>query len=376
MINRQRLADEFISLVRIDSLTKQERKMADALLRKLKDMGLEPYEDDTASKIGGDAGNVICYVKGKKQKPALMLMAHMDTVVPGISKKPVIDGDIIKTDGTTVLGGDDAAGIAVILETVKSLMEDKTPFADIFLVFTVAEESGLFGARNLDLSRIPADYAIILDEGGDIGTVAVKAPHYNRFKVTFIGKAAHAGLEPEKGLNAIMMAAKAIAGMPHFGRIDEESTSNIGIIKGGQVRNIVCETCEIEGEVRSVSEKKLNTYTDEILNHFKRVSEKMGGTVKIEVEKMYPGFNIKESDDIISLLKEASEESEIPLKLIATGGGSDTNIFNGEGIPAINISVGMTNVHSTNEYIRISDMEKACRFLTAVIKSAYNRNKS
>jgi len=376
MINRQRLADEFISLVRIDSLTKQERKMADALLRKLKDMGLEPYEDDTASKIGGDAGNVICYVKGKKQKPALMLMAHMDTVVPGISKKPVIDGDIIKTDGTTVLGGDDAAGIAVILETVKSLMEDKTPFADIFLVFTVAEESGLFGSRNLDLSRIPADYAIILDEGGDIGTVAVKAPHYNRFKVTFIGKAAHAGLEPEKGLNAIMMAAKAIAGMPHFGRIDEESTSNIGIIKGGQVRNIVCDTCEIEGEVRSVSEEKINRYTDEILDHFKNVSEEMGGTIKIELEKMYPGFDIKESDDIISLLKEASEASDIPLKLHATGGGSDTNIINGAGIPAINTSVGMTNVHSTNEYIRISDMEKACRFLTAIIKAAYGRSKS
>lgn len=373
MINRQRLTDEFINLVKIDSLTRQERKMADALLRKLKDMGLEPYEDDTASKIGGDAGNVICHVKGKKQKPALLLMAHMDTVVPGISKNPVIDGDIIKTDGKTVLGGDDAAGIAVILETVRSLIEDKTPFGDIYLVFTVAEESGLFGARNLDLSKIPADYAIILDEGGDIGTVAVKAPQYNRFHVTFTGKAAHAGLEPEKGLSAIMMASKAIADMPNFGRIDEESTSNIGIIKGGQVRNIVCETCEIEGEVRSISEEKISRYTDEILNHFKKTAEQLGGTVKIDLEKMYPGFDIKESDDIISLLKEASAASNIPLKLHATGGGSDTNIINGAGIPAINTSVGMTNVHSTNEYIRISDMEKACHFLTAIIKAAYLR---
>ena len=373
MISRQRLTDEFISLVKIDSLTRQERKMADALLKKLRDMGLKPYEDDTASKIDGNAGNVICHVKGEKQKPALLLMAHMDTVVPGISKNPVIDGDIIKTDGTTVLGGDDAAGIAVILETIKSLMEDKTPFGDIYTAFTVAEESGLFGARNLDLTKIPADYAIILDEGGEIGTVAVKAPHYNRFKVTFIGKAAHAGLEPEKGLSAIMMASRAMADMPHFGRIDEESTANIGIIKGGQVRNIVCDTCEIEGEVRSISEEKINRYTDEILNHFKKVSEDLGGTVKIELEKMYPGFDIKESDDIISLLKEASAESGIPLKLHATGGGSDTNIINGAGIPAINTSVGMANVHSTNEYIRISDMEKACYFLTAIIKAAYLR---
>lgn len=375
MINSQRLTDEFISLIRIDSLSKQERKMADALIETLKKMGLEPYEDDAGSKINGNAGNVICHVKGEKNKPALLLMAHMDTVVPGISKNPIIYGDIIKTDGTTVLGGDDAGGIAVILETIKSLMEDKTLFGDIYLAFTVSEESGLFGARNLDLSKFPVDYAIILDEGGEIGTVAVKAPYYNRFLVTFIGRAAHAGLEPEKGLSAIMMASKAIADMPHFGRIDEESTSNIGTIKGGLVRNIVCETCDIEGEVRSISEEKINKFTEEILNHFKKTSEQLGGTVKIELEKMYPGFNINESDDIINLLKEASDALNIPLKLHATGGGSDTNIINGAGIPAINTSVGMTNVHSTKEYIRISDMEKACHFLTAIIRAAYLRKK-
>ncbi|NLB79381.1 MAG: M20/M25/M40 family metallo-hydrolase, partial [Clostridiaceae bacterium] len=313
MINSQRLTDEFISLIRIDSLSKQERKMADALIETLKKMGLKPYEDDAGSKINGNAGNVICHVKGEKNKPALLLMAHMDTVVPGISKNPIIYGDIIKTDGTTVLGGDDAGGIAVILETIKSLMEDKTLFGDIYLAFTVSEESGLFGARNLDLSKFPVDYAIILDEGGEIGTVAVKAPYYNRFLVTFIGRAAHAGLEPEKGLSAIMMASKAIADMPHFGRIDEESTSNIGTIKGGLVRNIVCETCDIEGEVRSISEEKTNKFTDEILGHFKNISEQLGGTLKIKLENMYPGFNINESDDIINLLKEASDASDIPL---------------------------------------------------------------
>ena len=371
MVDRQRLTDEFISLVKIDSLSKQERKMADALLRKLKDMGLEPYEDNTGSKIGGNAGNVICHIKGEKAEPALLLMAHMDTVVPGLSKNPMIDGDIIKTDGKTVLGGDDAAGVVVILETIKSLMEDKTPFGDIYIAFTVAEEGGLFGAANLDLSKIPADYAIILDEGGEIGTVAVKAPYYNRFAVKFIGRAAHAGLEPEKGLSAIMLASKAIADMPHFGRIDEESTSNIGTIQGGQVRNIVCETCSIEGEVRSISEEKIDRYTKEILDHFKETTEKLGGTVEIELEKMYPGFNIKETDDIINLLKKASTMSNIPLKFHATGGGSDTNIINGAGIPAVNTSVGMANVHSTTEYIRISDMEKACHFLTAIIKAAY-----
>lgn len=375
MINKQRLVDEFLNLVAIDSLTKQERKMADALLERLKSMGYEPYEDDTGSKIGGNAGNVVCHVKGNTNAPALLLMAHMDTVVPGLNKKAVVEGDIIKSDGTTILGGDDAAGIAVILETIKSLKEDGAEFGDLYIAFTVAEEGGLYGARNLDLSKIPADFAFILDNGGPIGTIAVKAPYYNRFSATFKGRAAHAGLEPEKGLSAIMMASKAISQMPYFGRIDSESTSNIGIIKGGEARNIVCETCTVEGEVRSTDKDKIAMYTQAIVDSFKKTAEEMGGTVDIEAETMYPGYFIKESDAIIELVKKASEISGIPIRLESTGGGSDTNIINGAGIPAVDISVGMDKVHSTQEQIKISDMVKACEFLTSIIKAAcsYNR---
>ncbi|HBR02409.1 MAG TPA: peptidase M20 [Ruminiclostridium sp.] len=375
MISKQRLTDEFLSLVRIDSLSKQERKMADALLKKLKAMGLEPWEDDTGSKIGGNAGNVICRIKGEPDRPVLLLMAHMDTVVPGISKKPVVKGDIIRSDGTTVLGGDDAGGIAVILETVKSLQEDREKHGDLYLAFTVAEEGGLFGARNLDLSRILADFAFILDDGGPIGSAAVKAPFHNRFLAEFKGRAAHAGLEPEKGLNAIMVASRAIAQMPHFGRIDAESTSNIGIISGGQARNIVCDSCTIEGEVRSISEEKIERYTEEILNSFRETAANMGGKAEITLERMYPGYNIKEDAEIIQLLKKASDSSGIPLSLHSTGGGSDTNVINGAGIPAVDISVGMEQVHSTGEMIRISNMEKACVFLTAIVKAAYAYNR-
>lgn len=374
MINRQRLVDEFVSLVGIDSLSKKERKMADYLLQKLKDMGFKPYEDDTGKNIGGDAGNVICRVKGSKERPALLLMAHMDTVVPGLDKKAVIDGDIIRSDGSTILGSDDASGIAIILETIKSLKEDNMEHGDIYIAFTVCEEGGLLGAKNLDLSKLPVDFAVILDEGGPIGTAAVKAPYYNRFKVTFKGKAAHAGIEPEKGISAIMMAAKAMASMPHFGRIDDESTSNIGIIHGGEARNIVCDACTIEGEVRSIEKDRIDSLTNEILEHFKKTAEEMGGTTRIEVETEYPGFIIDENAPIIELLKKASETFGIPLNLVSTGGGSDTNIINDAGIPAVNISVGMEKVHSTEEYVRISDMEKACHFLTAIIKAAYSYN--
>jgi len=348
--------------------------MADHLLRRLREMGLEPYEDDTGSKIGGDAGNVICRVPGIPGKPVLLLMAHMDTVDPGIGKKPVVDGDLIRSDGTTVLGGDDAAGIAVILETIDSLKEDGISHGDLYLVFTVAEEGGLFGARNLDISKIPADYAFILDDEGPIATAAIKAPFYNRFKATFKGRAAHAGLEPEKGLNAIILASRALSGMPHMGRIDEVSTSNIGIISGGIARNIVSETCTVEGEVRSIHEDRLEQYTKEILDHIREVTEKQGGRVEIEVERMYPGYNLEESSPIICLLKDAAQKAGLPLNLHATGGGSDTNVINGYGIPAVDISVGMDRVHSTEERIRISDMEKACHFLQAIITTALTYN--
>ena len=370
MISRERLTESFIEMVRIDSLSKKERDMADHLLKKLREMGFEPYEDDTGPKIGGNAGNVICRVPGIPGKPVLLLMAHMDTVTPGIGKKPVVDGDIIRSDGTTVLGGDDAAGIAVILETVRSLKEDGTPHGDLYLVFTVAEEGGLFGARNLDIGKIPADFAFIMDDEGPIATAAVKAPFYNRFKVTFKGRAAHAGLEPEKGLSAIMLAAKALADLPYMGRIDAESTCNIGIINGGTARNIVSETCMVEGEVRSIHEDRLERYTKEILDHIRDVAGKLGGQVETEVERMYPGYSLEESSPIIRLLKEAADKAGLPLNLHATGGGSDTNVINGFGIPAVDVSVGMDRVHSTGERIRISDMEKACRFLEAIITTA------
>lgn len=370
MINKDRLVEGFLEMVRIDSLSGKERGMADHLLKKLREMGFEPYEDDAGSKTGGNAGNVICHVPGDSGKPALLLMAHMDTVTPGIGKKPVVEEDLIRSDGTTVLGGDDAAGIAVILETLRALKEDNTPHGDLYLAFTIAEETGLLGAKNLDLGKIPADYAFVLDGEGPIASAAIRAPYHNEFKVTFIGKAAHAGLEPEKGLNAILLASKALAEVPHMGRIDEESTSNIGIISGGKAQNIVCDSCTVQGEVRSIHEDRLEQYTREILDHIREVTEKLGGRVEIEVERMYPGYSLDESSPIIGMLKEAAQITGLPLNLHSTGGGSDTNVINGLGIPAVDISVGMDKVHSTEEQIKISDMEKACCFLQAIITTA------
>ena len=238
MINKKRMVDEFLELVSIDSVSRKERRMADTLKAELKTMGYEVAEDDAGEKIGGDTGNLICTVKGTKPVPAVMLTAHMDTVEPGRGKKPIVDGEYIRTDGTTVLGGDDVSGIVCVLEALKVLRENGLQHGDIQIVFTVAEEVGLLGSKNLDLSKIYAKYGIVLDGDGAIGSIAVKAPSQYKMNVAVKGKAAHAGVSPEKGISAIQMAAAAISGMK-LGRIDFETTANIGAIPTSSAKGLI-----------------------------------------------------------------------------------------------------------------------------------------
>lgn len=368
MVNRDRMVSEFIELVKIDSLTLKERDMADTLKKKLENMGYQPKEDDAGEKIGGNAGNLICKINGNKKVPAILLMAHMDTVVPGTGKKPVISGNLIKTDGTTILGGDDVAGIECILEALRVLKEDMLSHGDIYVVFSVAEEGGLMGAKNLDLSEINAKYGFVMDDGGKIGHVAVSAPSQNKIDVKIIGKAAHAGLEPEKGISAIQIAAEAVSSMK-LGRIDGETTANIGIINGGQATNIICDYVEINAEARSRSSEKLEKQTAHMEECFNKAAEKFMGRIMFESNLLYPAFNIDEQDEIISVLKTASQSTGVELKLEATGGGSDTNIINEKGIKAVDVSVGMDKVHSVEEQILIDDLVKAADFLVAIITS-------
>ena len=369
MVNRERIINTFCDLVRVDSIAGKERQMADKIKEKLKALGYDPYEDNAGETIGGNAGNVIVKIPGSKQAAPLLFMAHMDTVEPGRGKTPVIDGDLIKSDGTTVLGGDDLAGAACILEAVTVLAERNIPHGDVYAVFTIAEEGGLFGARALDVSAIPAKFAYVLDDEGPIGTAAVKAPYYNRLRFVVRGRSAHAGLCPENGINAIRVAAAAIAELPFMGRIDRESTCNIGTIKGGLARNIVPDEVVVDGEVRSLDDEKLKLFTGRLADSFQKTVEREGGTVETEVETMYGGYSISEDHPILQLLQKAASRLDIPVNLHSTGGGSDTNIINGKGIPTVDISVGMSNVHSTAEQIAISDMVKACGLVIEIIRT-------
>lgn len=368
MIIRDRLVKEFIELVSIDSISLDERKMADSIKSRLEAMGIDVVEDDAGSRIGGNCGNLICSLKGNPGKLPILLMAHMDTVVPGKGKKPIVKGDKITSDGTTILGGDDIAGVAIILEVLRVIKENSINHGDIQVVFTVAEEVGLLGAKNLDYGRINARYGFVLDGGGDIGTVAIKAPSQNNMEVKIYGKAAHAGVEPEKGISAIEIAAEAISGMK-LGRIDDETTANIGIIHGGKATNIVCDTVEIKAEARSRNEEKLKQQTDHMRECFENAATRRGGKVDFKIFKEYPSYNINERDEIIEILNAAARSAGIELKLEGTGGGSDTNIVNSKGIKAVDLSVGMNKVHSVEEEISINDMVKAASFVLEIIKN-------
>lgn len=368
VVNRDRMINEFLQLVQIDSLTRDERLMADTLKGKLQEMGIDCIEDRAGDKIGGNTGNIIFTLKGTKPVPAILLMAHMDTVVPGKGKKPVIVEGYIRSDGSTVLGGDDAAGIECILEALRVIREDAIPHGDIQVAFTIAEEGGLFGSKNLDYSHIYAKYGFVLDSDGPIGSAAVKAPSQNKIYIDIKGKAAHAGICPEKGISAIQIASEAISGMK-LGRIDFETTANIGSINGGTETNIVCEKVQIKAEARSRNKQKLDEQTAHMKECFDKAVQLYGGSVEFRAVPEYPSFDIPKDSGIVNILKKAAESAGLELQLVETGGGSDTNIINGKGIQAVDLSVGMDMVHSVEEQILIDDFVKAAGFLTSIISN-------
>lgn len=367
MIERDRIVREFMELTGIDSVSKQERAMADALKNKLQAMGLSHYEDNAGSACEGNTGNVICKISGNRDAPAIMLMAHMDTVQPGINKKRLIDGDIIRTDGTTILGADDVGGIVPILECVRHLREEKIKHGDIYLVFTIAEEIGMVGASFLDVEKIPAAYGFVMDSGGPVERVVIKAPYMSKGSITVIGKAAHAGISPESGINAIAVLADAISQMP-MGRIDFETTANIGTIEGGVAYNIVCEKVVMRTDVRSISLEKLNEQIAIMKSCFDRSIDKFGAKCIIDLPLSFPGWDIPKNSAICQLVSRGMEKIGRAPNFIASGGGYDGNFTNFKGIPTVILSVGTEAAHTVNEYINIIDMVDSARLLVSIIE--------
>jgi len=369
MINQQRLLAEFLELVQIRCSTKAEREVADVLKQRLAELGLEVFEDDTGEKIGGNCGNVIAYLPGAADAPVVMLSAHLDCVEPCGSIEPVIEAGIIKSAGDTILGSDDKAGVAAIMEGLRVVVERKLPHGGVQVIFTVSEEGGLDGSKNISKEHLKADMGYALDSGGEPGTIITMAPGQNSIDVVVHGKTAHAGVAPEEGINAIVVAGKALAELKQ-GRIDSETTANVGIIKGGHATNIVPARVELKCEARSRNMAKLAAQTEHMRETFEQVAKANGVRAEVKVEHAYDPYVLADDAPVVALAVKAAQSIGLTPGLQATGGGSDANFFNSYGVPTAVLGVGMSKVHTTEEYIKEADLYKAAELVVAIITTA------
>lgn len=356
MIDQDRLLSTFVELVKIDSPSGEEGKIAQHVLARLRSLGLAGSLDAT--------GNVIARLAGEG-KP-ILLNAHLDSVMPCLGISPVVAEGVVRSDGRTVLGADDKSGVAVILEVLQAIRG--LPHPPLEVVLTVQEEIGLCGAKGLDFAQLQAKMGISLDTEGSIGSIVVSAPSHNSISAVVHGKAAHAGAHPEDGISAIVVAAEAIAQMP-LGRIDFETTANIGVIKGGRATNIVPDRVEVKGEARSRDEGKLRSQTDRMVRALQDATSRHGATVDVEVEREYSAFKLSERDKIVREVMAAARSVGLEPKLVASGGGSDANIFNAHGIRTVNVSTGMEKVHTTEEQIAVADMVECSGLVSAILTS-------
>lgn len=365
-MNTERMINEFVEMVKVSSLSLKEGNFASLLAEKLRAMDFEVYVDKAGELAGGDTGNVLGRLKGTLDKRPLLFCAHMDTVVPGESIKPVIRDGIIYSDGTTILGGDDKAGIAAILEAVRFLKENGIPHGDIEVAFTICEEGGMHGAKNMDYSWLKSKLAFVLDSGGNVGSVVVQAPAQYKLLTTIKGKAAHAGVSPESGISAIQVAARAIEKMKLL-RIDEDTTANIGKISGGSATNIVCDRVEITMEARSLIRDKVEAQARHMLECIETACSEYGAEHETTRYLNYAEVNLQKEAEVVKLAEAAIRRIGLEPSLKSTGGRSDTNVMSGKGLQAVTLGIGMSNVHTTSEYIAISDIEKTAELVAAII---------
>lgn len=372
MINQERLVRTFLDLVKINSPSRNERGVADYLRSKLEDLGFNVKEDDAGSKIGGNAGNLIATKIGSLEKGArLFFSAHMDTVETNEGLEPIIEEDgLIHTGGYSILGADCKAGIAAVLEAAQIVVENNIPFRSLQILFSISEETGLLGARYTDPADIlPDSIGYVFDTEKPVGGIVMSAPTHATISVKITGKAAHAGINPEKGISAIVAASNAITRM-NLGRIDDETTANVGIISGGKARNIIPDEVEIKAEARSRNADKLAAQVEHMLRTFHDAANELGANVEIDVKSEYVTYRWKEEDEPIQIAMRASEAIGIKPALVMGGGGSDANIFNANGIPAVVIGCGYQGAHSKEERITIPDLVKTAEYALALVKAS------
>jgi tripeptide aminopeptidase len=353
---RQRLNDTFAALCEIESPSGHERPCADRVAQELRAMGLVSVEDDAGPRAGADAGNLFVRIPGAGSE-SVMLCAHMDTVPPLAPVRPVLVDGGWENANEGILGADNKAAIAVLLELARRLQDaPQPPPVGLELVFTVSEENGLHGAKAFDVSRLQSRFGYVFDHATPIGEIVVASPTYHRITADVRGRAAHAGIRPEDGRSAIVAAARAIT-MMRLGRLDSSTTANIGTISGGTAANVVPERCRLEGEVRSLDEERVEQVVTAVVDHLQDAADAAECDLDVTVEPMFRGYRAKPRARHVELAEQALRDCGYEPRQIITGGGSDANAFEAAGFRCINLANGTERNHQPDERVSVDALE-------------------
>jgi tripeptide aminopeptidase len=361
----------FTELAAIPSPPGSERDVADRVAAYLQDLGLEVSEDDAGARIEANAGNLLARLAPSSANggTAIFLCAHLDTVQPTGPLEPVVEDGIVRNAGGTILGADNKAAVAAMLEAVRLILSENRPHAGIELLFTPKEEVGLQGAKAFDSDRLEAGVGFVFDHAAPIGEVMLGAPHARGLEVTMRGRAAHAGIAPEEGRSAIAAAARAITDF-RLGRLDDETTANVGLIEGGTAKNIVPDRCSFSIDVRSHDEKKLADLVQELLETITFAAALEQCEAETTVEESYRGYRFARGDLPVRMACAALEREGFQPHLALGGGGADANIFNERGRPCVNLANGMTAIHTPDEHIAVADLERMVDVTLALVDVA------
>ena len=366
-VNEDRLVSRFLELIKINSETRHEALIQEYLKKEFSLLGLTVEEDQTSGETGFGANNLICTLNGNPEIEPFFFSCHMDTVAPGNEIKPVIKDKTIYSDGTTILGADDKAGIAIMFEIIHLLKERKLAHGTIEFIISVGEESGLVGANAFDVQQLSSSFGFVLDTGGPVGSITVGSPTQYRIEAILTGVTAHAGVAPEKGVSAAQIAASAIHQMK-LGRIDAETTANIGFINGGVATNIVMDRLEIIAEARSVNVDSCEAQVAHMIETFERVATEMGGKATVITEKKYNGYRFNPETNVVKIAAKALTNIGIKPNYQVSGGGSDANVFNGKGKETTNLAIGYEKIHTVHEYLPIAEFTKAAAMAYQIVE--------
>ena len=363
----RRLVDTFLDLVRIDGVAGKERDVASYLERRLAALGVEWHMDRAGETFGGDCGNLVARLAGNVDAPPILLGAHMDTVAPTRGLTVVEANGRISSDGTTILGADDRAGVAIILGVLSALVEERRPHGPIEVAFTVSEECGMHGAKALDIGALSARMGFLLDSSAPPGRFVVEAPGAIAFRIVVHGLAAHAAVAPEKGVSAVQIASRAIAGLP-LGRLDDTGMLNVGAVHGGGAINVVPDLVEVAGETRSPDPRALERQIGLVRDAFERCAAAAGGSVEVFLTHKYDGFRLRPDEPVVRAAARGIAAAGFAVELLGYPGGSDANVLNQRGLPTVNLGVGTHDVHSPHESIPVQSLLDGVEIGLAIVR--------